>query len=182
MLKGRIRRLTLALGCTAVATAALAQEMPKPGPEHEKLGYFAGKWEFEGESKEGPMGPGGAIAYTETCELFEGDFAVVCESEGTSPMGPTKTFSIMTYDTEKEAYLYHAVQNGMPAFSAMGKRENKTKTWHWKTETKMGSETMVTRVTITETSPTSYTFKVEMSTDKTNWMTAVEGKSTKTTS
>jgi hypothetical protein len=180
MSNNRLMRWALALGCTAVATAALAQEMPKPGPEHEKLGYFAGKWEFEGESKEGPMGPGGAIAFTETCELFEGDFAVVCESEGTSPMGPTKTFSIMTYDTEKEAYLYHAVQNDMPAFSAIGKRE--AKTWHWKTETQMDAETMYTRVTITETSATSYTFKVEMSTDDTNWMTAVEGTSTKTTS
>ena len=180
MSNNRLVRWALALGCTAVATAALAQEMPKPGPEHEKLGYFAGKWEFEGESKEGPMGPGGAIAFTETCELFEGDFALVCESKGTSPMGPTKTFSIMTYDTEKEAYLYHAVQNDMPAFSAMGKREDTT--WHWKTESKMGSETMYTRVTITETSPTSYTFKVEMSTDKNNWMTGVEGTSTKTAS
>ena len=180
MSTSRLVRWALALGCTGVATAALAQEMPKPGPEHEKLGYFAGKWEFEGESKEGPMGPGGVIAYTETCELFEGGFAVVCESEGTNPMGATKTFAIMSYDTEKEAYIYHAVQNNMPAFSAMGKRE--AKTWHWTTETKMGSETMYTRVTITETSPTSYTFKVEMSTDKTNWMTAVEGKSTKTTS
>ena len=180
MSKNRLVRWALALGCTAVATAALAQEMPKPGPEHEKLGYFAGKWEFEGESKEGPMGPGGAIAFIETCELFEGGFALVCESEGTSPMGPTKTFSIMSYDTEKEAYTYHAVQNDMPAFSAIGKLE--AKTWHWKTETKMGSETMYNRVTITETSPTSYTFKVEMSTDKNNWMTAVEGTSTKTAS
>ena len=68
----------------------------------------------------------------------------------------------------------------MPAFSAMGKREGKT--WHWMSAMKMGPETMKTRVTITETSPTSYMFKLEMSTDGTNWMTAIEGKSTKITS
>ena len=96
MSKSRLVKFALALGCAAVATAALAQEMPKPGPEHERLGYFEGKWQFEGEAKEGPMGPGGEVTYTETCELFEGGFALVCESEGTSPTGPTKTFSIMS--------------------------------------------------------------------------------------
>lgn len=48
MSKNRLVRWALALSCTAVATVALAQEMPKPGSEHEKLGYFAGEWEFEG--------------------------------------------------------------------------------------------------------------------------------------
>ncbi len=180
MSKSRLVKFALALGCAAVATAALAQEMPKPGPEHESLGYFQGKWQFEGEVKEGPMGPGGKTAFTETCELFEGGFALVCEAEGTNPMGSVKSFAIMSYDTEKKAYTYHAVESNMPAFSAMGKREGKT--WHWTSEMKMGPETMKTRVTITETSPASYMFKLEMSTDGTNWMTAIEGKSTKATS
>ena len=181
MSKKRLVRFALALGCVAVAAVALAQEMPKPGPEHESLGYFAGTWEFKGETKESPMGPGGEITFTESCELFEGGFALVCESEGTNPMGPTKSFAIMSYDTEQEMYTYHAVESNMPAFSAMGQREGET--WNWTSETKMGPETMKIRVTITETSPTSYTFKLEMSTDDgTNWMTSVEGTSTKATS
>ncbi len=181
MSKKRLVRFALALGCVAVAAVALAQEMPKPGPEHESLGYFAGTWEFKGETKESPMGPGGEITFTESCELFEGGFALVCESEGTNPMGSTKSISIMSYDTEKMAYTIHLVESNMPVISAMGQREGKT--WNWTSETKMGPETMKIRVTITETSPTSYTFKLEMSTDDgTNWMTSVEGTSTKATS
>ena len=181
MSKRRLVRFALALSCTAVTAAALAQEMPKPGPEHESLGYFAGTWNFKGEAKESPMGPGGEITFTETCELFEGGFALVCKSEGTSPMGPTKTFAIMSYDTEKMAYTYHAVESNMPAFSSLGQREGKT--WNWTSEAKMGSETMKIRVTITEMPPNSYTFKLEMSTDDgTNWMTSLEGTSTKATS
>ena len=63
--------------------------------------------------------------------------------------------------------------------SATGKREGKT--WHWTSEMKMGSETMKTRVTITETSPTSHSFKMEMSSDGSNWTTAMDGVSTKAT-
>ncbi len=179
MSESRLVRFALALGCAALATATLAQEMPKPGPEHKSLGYFAGKWSFDGEAKEGAMGPGGKIAFIETCELNEGGFALVCNAEGTNPMGPTKSFSIMSYDTGQKAYTYHAVESNMPAFSATGKREGKT--WHWMSEMKMGPETIKTRVTITETSPTTYTFKLEMSSDGTNWTTAMEGTSTKAT-
>src|SRR3989304_8948858 len=98
------RLLTLAI--LLVSPAGLAQEpqAPAPGPEHKAISAFAGKWSFEGKMEEGPMGPGGPVTFTETCEMFQGGFALVCRSEGKNPMGPTKSISIMTYDTEKKAY------------------------------------------------------------------------------
>ena len=56
----------------------------------------------------------------------------MCESEGTNPTGPVKSFEIISYDTEKKAYTYYAVESNMPAFSAMGKHEGKS--WHWMSE------------------------------------------------
>ncbi len=165
------------------STTGLAQEpqMPAPGPEHKAISAFAGRWNFEGKAEAGPMGPGGPVTFTETCEMFEGGFALVCRSEGKSPMGPTKALSIMTYDTQKKAYTYYAVDSGFPPFMATGK--NAKNAWNWETETKMGDQTMKTAVTVTLTSPTSQTFEMKMSMDggKT-WVTGVSGKSTKVSS
>lgn len=162
------------------AAAAWAQEpqMPAPGPEHKAISAFAGKWSFEGQAKDGPMGPGGPVTFTETCEMFDGGFALVCRSEGKNTMGPSKSLSIMSYDTEKKAYTYYAVESGMPPFTATGKSDGKT--WNWTTESKMGDQTILTAVTVTLTSPTSQTFEMKMSTDGgKSWVPAMSGKSTK---
>jgi len=175
----RLLTLMILLATIAAVTAAQEPQMPTPGPEHKAISAFAGKWSFEGKMNDGPMGPGGPVTFTETCEMFEGGFALVCRSEGKDPMGPTKALSIMSYDLEKKAYTYYAVQSGYPAFTATGK--NVGEAWNWETVSKMGDQTMTTAVTITLTSPTSQTFEMKMSTDggKT-WMPGVSGKSTKT--
>ena len=43
--------------CTILAASALAQEMPKPGPELKKTGCPHGSWTLDGEMKPGAMGP-----------------------------------------------------------------------------------------------------------------------------
>ena len=176
-----MKRLLTLMILSATAVAVMAQEppMPMPGPEHKAISAFAGKWSFEGKVNDGPMGPGGPVTFTETCEMFEGGFALVCRSEGKNPMGPTKAIAIMSYDPEKKVYTYYAVQSGYPAFTATGK--NVGEAWNWETVSKMGDQTMNTAVTVTLTSPTSQTFDLKMSTDggKT-WMPGMSGKSTKT--
>src|SRR5262245_33294027 len=69
------------------AAGAPAPPAPKPGTEQKRIGYFAGHWNFQGEAKPSPMGPGGKISATETCDWFAGGFQLVCRSKGTGPMG-----------------------------------------------------------------------------------------------
>jgi hypothetical protein len=176
------RLATLTIPLVFAAARAMAQgEMPKPGPEHQAMSVFAGKWSFEGKIEDGPMGPGGPTSFTEACELFEGGFALVCRSEGKNPAGPVKALAVMSYDTEKKAYTYYGVESGMPVFMATGQSDGKT--WNWKSSAKMGDQTMDTAVTVVLTSPTSQTFEMKMSTDggKT-WTSVISGKSTKSTS
>ena len=46
------------LGLFAMVIAAQEPApVPKPGPEHEKLAYFVGKWVSEAEVKPSPFGP-----------------------------------------------------------------------------------------------------------------------------
>jgi len=173
-----VSMFTLVL-CSALAGMAQAQEnmMPKPGPEYQALSFFAGKWRFEGEAKESPMGPSGKISSTDTCEWFEGGFAMICRSEGMNPMGPTNALAISTYDPAQKAYTYYGVETGMPPFMAIGQRNGKVWTYH--TEADMGDTHVTTRVTITETSPTSYTFDMQSSTDGKTWTPVVSGTATK---
>ena len=61
--------------------------------------------------KPGPMGPGGKFTSTDNCEWFEGHYSVVCRSEGTMPMGPSKSIGILGYSPEEKVYTYYGVDN-----------------------------------------------------------------------
>ena len=161
-----------------VLQAQQAGKAPKPGPEHKKLDYFVGKWRGEGDMKESPFGPGGKFTGTETCEWFSGGFFVVCRSEGKGPMGEMKGLGILGYNPEEKKYTYYGIETGMPAGeSATGTVQGNT--WTWTGQSKMEGKVIKNRYTMKETSPTSYTFKFETSTDGKTWTAVMEGKDTK---
>jgi len=166
----------LGLGWGA-AQAQQTQELPQPGPEHQRLGYFAGQWRFEGEMKEGPMGPGGQVTMSDRCEWFDGGFALVCHTEGQTPMGPAKGMGIMTYSPAKRAYTYYGIDSMGFSDYATGQVEGDT--WTYSSESEMEGKPIRTRVTIQEASPTAYRFKFELSVDGGPWVTTVEGTETK---
>jgi hypothetical protein len=169
-------------GAVAGLQLAAAQAPPqpaKPGPEHQKLGYFVGKWTNEGEMKPGPMGPGGKMTSIETCEWFDGRFAVVCRGEGKGPMGPTKSLGILGYSTEEKVYTYSGVDNSGMTMASVPRGTVQGDTWTYNDEMVMGGQKVKTRVTIKELSPTAYTFKMELQGPDGKWAPMMEAKSTK---
>lgn len=166
--------VSLLIGCGIAWAQAMA---PKPTAEHKRLAYFAGTWDFSGETKAGPMGPAGALTFREVCELMDGGFALICHTEGKSPMGPTKSVSIMSYDAAKKVYSYTAAESNSPVFTALGQITGGT--WNWTTESNMGGKIMKTRVTVKEGGPTSYEFLMEMAMDAGAFTPIVQGKATK---
>lgn len=166
--------LSIAVGMLA---APLVAQTPKPGPEQTRIGYFSGRWTTEGEAQPTPMGPGGKFTETSTCEWFEGGFHLVCRSEGTGPTGAMKSQSIMGYDPNQKTYTYYSI-------SSMGEGELvrgtvSGKVWTWNLENMVEGKSMKIRFTITEESPTSYTFRGEASFDGAPWAVVTEGKATK---
>src|SRR5712691_748580 len=162
----RIAYRSLAAAVTLLATPALRAQMtpptPKPGPEHQKLAYFAGRWTEVGEMKPGPMGPGGKMAATSTCEWFAGGFYVVCRSDGKGPAGEMRGLGILGYSTERQRYTYYGIDNsGMGADVAYGELTGDT--WNWAGESLMGGQTVKGRYVIKQISPDSYTWTWEMS-------------------
>jgi hypothetical protein len=164
---------------TAFVVAQGPGEAPKPGPEHEKLGFFVGKWKFEGELQPNPFMPGGKFTGSETCEWFEGGFAVVCHSEGSGPMGSTKGLAIMGYSAEEQVYTYYGVENGPMVMASVPRGSVQGDTWTYTDEAKMGGKLVKSRFIIQQTSPTGYTFRWEMPGEDGNWMTIMDGKSAK---
>ena len=178
----RTRLFNLAVCLVLSSRLALAQapaEKPKPGPEHKKLAYFVGKWTADGDTKPSPFMPGGKFTSRDTCEWFDGGFAVVCRSEGKGPMGPTKALGILGYSAEEKAYTYYGVDNSPMNMATVPRGTVEGDTWVYNDESKMGGKVVKSRYTIKITSPTSYTFKWELVGEDGAWQTMMEGKTTK---
>jgi hypothetical protein len=159
--------------------AAQESKAPKPGPEHQKLGYFVGTWTSTAEMKPTPLGPGGKMTTTDMCEWFQGGFAVVCRSEGTSPMGPTKGLGIMGYNTEEKVYTYYGVDNSPMNMASVPKGTIQGDTWTYNDEAMMGGKKVKSRFVLKLSSPTSYSFRWEMDEGQGKWTPIMEGTATK---
>jgi hypothetical protein len=168
---------TLLALATAPLLRAQAPAMPKPGPEHQKLAYFAGRWTEVGDMKPGPMGPGGKVTSSSTCDWFPGGFHLVCHSDGTSAMGPVHGLGILGYESERKRYTYYGIDNsgfGGPAYGQLA-----GDTWNWEGESLMGGQPVKSRYTIKQLTPDSYSWKYEMSFAGGAWTTVVEGTDTR---
>jgi hypothetical protein len=168
---------TILAAWLVLAAAAMAQEMPKPGPELKKLEMFAGSWTMEGDMKPGAMGPGGKTTETEKCEWMDGGFFLVCHSDYKITMGNGSGISIMGYSAEDKAYTYREFNSWGEFTDSKGTFDGNTFTWT--NEWKMGSMAMKGRFTTKVISPTSYDFSFEASQDGTKWTLVMDGKATK---
>ena len=170
--------------CTVVSfvspfVCAETPKMPKPGAEHQRLGYFVGEWKGEGEMKPSDMGPGGKITSTDKCEWFDGKYAVVCRSQGSCPMGATKSLGIMGYSAEEKVYTYYGVDNMGMTMTSVPHGTLKGDTWTYNSEGMMHGKNMKMRVTIKEVSPTVHTFSMDMEGADGKWARVMDSKFTK---
>jgi hypothetical protein len=165
-----------------LAVAVFAQSPPsppKPGPEHQKLAYFAGDWVSDVDMKPSPFGPGGKSTSTGHAEWMPGGFFLVSHAhwKGTA-MGDGTEMSVLGYDPNEKVYTYHSFNSMGESDFSKGTVEGDT--WTWLSDNKMGGKAMKGRFTIKTLSPTSYTFKFEIAPETGAWSTVMDGKATKT--
>ena len=173
-------RVILATSVAVVITSSAVLTQPpamKPGAEHKRIAYFAGQWTYQGESKASPLGPAGKMSGTETCEWFAGGFQLVCRSKGTGPRGAVTGQAVMSYDSGRKAYTYYAMSSLGDNIFVRGQVAGKV--WTWTDETTVEGKAVKIRATVTEETPTSYSFKLEGSFDGGAMTVLEEGKSTK---
>jgi len=153
-------------------------QTPKPAPELMNVDYFAGTWKSEADMKPGPMGPGGKLTMTERNQWMDGGFFLTMHSEfKIAAMGSGSGTAYMGYETGKKVYTYDE-------FNSMGESQHSTgtldgDTWTWVGEQHLGGSTRKTRFIIKTLSPTSYTFKFQISPDGNHWSTMMDGKAAK---
>lgn len=175
-MKRSLAILIATLLLTAVAFAQMGPP-PTPGPELKKLDQFVGNWTSDGDTKPGPMGPGGKMTMTEEAKWMDGGFFVVIHSTFKSAMGNGTGVAFMGYDTQEKVYTYDEFSSTGEVVHAKGTVDGDT--WTWTNDMKMGPQTMKGRFTEKILSPTAYTFKFEMSMDGTTWNLFMDGKATK---
>jgi hypothetical protein len=167
------------LGAALTLVSGVTQQLADPpelSPERKKLGVFVGTWNDEAEVKPGPLGPGGRISLTETCDWFRG-FSVVCHTETLALVGHLETLTVLTYDSEEKVYRLFEFNSVGGSNSAKGTVDGDT--WTFEGESKAGGKSVKSRSTINASSLDSATMKTEMSVDGGPWTLAMELKATR---
>lgn len=162
------------------SASAWAQMPDKPGPEVKKLDYFVGTWNVAGTIAPGPWGAGGKFSSTNTTDWMAGGFFLESHSDFKMPPelgGDGKATAFMGYDTDANGYTYDA-------FNSQGRREVSKgtvsgDTWTWTSSQNYSGQEIKQKTTMKVLSPASYTFKLEISMDGTNWTTFMDVKATK---
>jgi hypothetical protein len=174
----RIAPGPLAAAAVLLGAPVLHAQAPKPGPEHEKLGYFVARWNSTGEEKAGPMGPGGPVTGTSSCEWYTGGFYLVCRSDGKTPRGEMHGMWFLGYSPERQRYTYYGIDNtGMGAEPAYGQLSGDTWTWEW--DSPMGGQTVKGRYVITQSSADAYSWHWDIMQADGTWARMGEGTDTK---
>jgi len=157
---------------------AEAEQMPKPGPEVQNLGYYVGTWNGEGERRDGPFGPGGKLSSHQSCEWFTGGFHVVCRGEEKGPTGTRAFLNILSYDQEKKAYVEYSVSSfGESEYDRGGTFGAGKLTFVM--DGNAGGKPAKLRYTEVHVSPVLYTYQAEAAVGGGPWMMIAEGKITK---
>ena len=160
-----------------VVLAQAPPQLPKLAPEHARLKYFIGKWNFEFDMKPGPFGPGGKVTGTDRNELLPGGFFLVLHSDGRGAMGEMKGLAVMGYDGEAKVYTFHAFNNLGHFEASRGTVQGDT--WNWTSESMMDGKSMKSKFIIKEESPSSYSYKLHVAAEGGEWLGVMEGKATK---
>lgn len=168
--------LTLFIATLLLAITASAQmTMPKPGPEHKKLDYFTGNWTCDSAIKPGPMGPGGKMTSTDDSKWMDGGFFVVLHSQFSGAMGNGNSIAFLGYDADEKKYTYNEFNSFGEAVVSKGTVDGDAWTWIGDMKQPAGKGRFSEKIL----SPTSYSFKFEMSSDGAKWIPVMDGTCTK---
>ncbi len=127
--------------------------------------------------KPSPFGSGGTVTGTDWNETLPGGFFLVRHYETKSPVGEFKRLEVIGYNVESKAYVQHGFNNVGEAHTYKGTVQDDT--WTWPYETRIGGQVLKTRITLKEVSPTSQSYKADISPDGKTWTNVLDGILTK---
>jgi hypothetical protein len=161
----------LATVAAFVASAAAQGRAPQPGPELKQLERFVGDSYSEGTMTAGQTS--GKFTARDHAAWMGGGFFVENRSEFTTPFGPGTLTEILGYDVNKKVYTHDSYSSAGFHISSTGTFDGTT--WVW-----IGIDGH-SRHTIRTLSPSTSSFKTELSQDGHTWVTLSEGTTTRGT-
>src|SRR5271156_907435 len=85
--------------------ADAAKQMPKPGPEMERLKFLIGSWDWDAEYLKTPMVPdGGKSKGWYKAQLGPGGFSIIADFDADGPFGEEIGHQIIAWDKKQNAY------------------------------------------------------------------------------
>jgi len=160
----------------AAAGAQNSPPTPKPSPEVKRMEYWVGNWTTELEFKPG-FGPAGKVIGKVHEEWLTRGYFVVSRAEWTGALGNSTELSVMGYNADEKVYTNYDFNGAGIATYSQGPVNGDT--WTLTGTAKMGDKKITNRFTVKEVSPTLCTFKLESAPEGGDWVTVMEGKSTK---
>ena len=173
------QRAIWTLAMLVMVSVGLAGQAPaprRPGPEHQKLAVFLGKWTFEGQSQTSPYGPAGKLTSTESYEWVPGGFFMIHHWDALQGGAANKGVEILGYDAGSKAYTSRFFDN--MGNSGSVKLTLNGNTWTGTADSEVGGKPLKERGTITVAGNT-INVKWEYSTDGSKWSTNFESKGTR---
>lgn len=107
-------RTVIALFAALFGVAAVPQDMPKPGKEHEALKVFEGEWTFEGKFFPDPAQPAVEMKGTETSKMVLGGFYLNSDVKSVFMGAPFEGRWTLTYSMFKKKYQAAWIDSMMP--------------------------------------------------------------------
>ncbi|MBI1840869.1 MAG: DUF1579 family protein [Verrucomicrobia bacterium] len=92
-------------------TPVPAVQVVKPGPEHKKMGIFAGTWTYEGETFATPLGPKEKFKGKLVSRFILDGFALETKWEEKNPLGLAQGIEIHTYDLASKSHRTYMFMN-----------------------------------------------------------------------
>lgn len=143
------------LAVVTLATSANGQSADTRSPQPNRLTRLVGRWTIE----ERYAGDSSKYLKTSTCELFGGAQHLVCQADAETPLGPTKSLSILSYDQSAGTFTQYTITNVGVAAHVTGTVTDTS--WSGNTEFAFNGEKIKARLTVTDDSPTAWTSKME---------------------
>jgi hypothetical protein len=169
--------LFLLVFCFATAMQAQAPA-PKPDPALKKLSVLVGHWTYEGESKPGPLGPGGKFTGEYTARMILGGFFLQAGSTEKGPAGETRGLEIEAYDPVNKNFVSNWYLSDGSRFSGVLTVSEKTLAWAGKFLLP-GKQYQFKGTFVLATDLASGTYKEELSADGKTWTPLGESRWTK---
>ena len=165
-----MRRLvspTILVAVLSLSTFPTPAHTQDRSPELQRLGFLAGAWSFEMDR---------GAAGTETCQWLGEQFVQCHDVFETSPEVTQEMLGVWGYDADRAVYVWDRYWSQGRVDHSVGWITGNTWTFLLQIE---GSPRRLARLTMTEDSPTTYSFKWESCIEGQDWVPSSAGTATR---